>query len=32
VNDPDITAYLAASQIAVVATISRNGTPHLTPN
>ena len=31
-NDHEITAYLAASHIAVVATINRNGTPHLTPN
>jgi nitroimidazol reductase NimA-like FMN-containing flavoprotein (pyridoxamine 5'-phosphate oxidase superfamily) len=32
VNDQDITAYLDAPYIAVVATISRNGAPHLTPN
>jgi hypothetical protein len=32
VNPQEITAYLAASHIAVVATIGRNGTPHLTPN
>jgi PPOX class probable F420-dependent enzyme len=32
VNDQEIRAYLAASHIALVATISRNGTPHLTPN
>jgi PPOX class probable F420-dependent enzyme len=32
VNPQDITAYLAAPHIAVVATISRNGTPHLMPN
>jgi len=32
VNPQEITAYLAASCIAVVATISRNGHPHLTPN
>jgi len=32
VNAQEITAYLAASHIAVVATISRNGAPHLTPN
>jgi PPOX class probable F420-dependent enzyme len=32
VNPQEITAYLAAPHIAVVATISRNGTPHLTPN
>ena len=31
-NPETITAYLAASHIAVVATISRNGIPHLTPN
>jgi PPOX class probable F420-dependent enzyme len=28
----EITAYLAAPHIAVVATINRNGQPHLTPN
>jgi PPOX class probable F420-dependent enzyme len=32
VNDQEITAYLAAPHIAVVATIHRNGHPHLTPN
>jgi PPOX class probable F420-dependent enzyme len=32
VNAQEITSYLAASHIAVVATISRNGAPHLTPN
>jgi PPOX class probable F420-dependent enzyme len=32
VNAQEITTYLAASHIAVVATISRNGAPHLTPN
>jgi PPOX class probable F420-dependent enzyme len=32
VNLHEITAYLAAPHIAVVATIHRNGTPHLTPN
>jgi PPOX class probable F420-dependent enzyme len=32
VNQQEITAYLAASHIAVVATIHRNGHPHLTPN
>ena len=31
-NAQEITAYFAASHIAVVATISRNGAPHLTPN
>ncbi len=31
-NPQEITAYLAASHIAVVATIHRNGHPHLTPN
>src|SRR4030095_6093706 len=31
-NQPEITAYLAASHIAVVATINRHGYPHLTPN
>jgi PPOX class probable F420-dependent enzyme len=32
VNPQEIMAYLAALHIAVVATVSRNGTPHLTPN
>jgi nitroimidazol reductase NimA-like FMN-containing flavoprotein (pyridoxamine 5'-phosphate oxidase superfamily) len=32
VNAQEITTHLAASHIAVVATIHRNGTPHLTPN
>jgi PPOX class probable F420-dependent enzyme len=32
VNPQEITAYLAASHIAVVAPINRNGHPHLTPN
>jgi ubiquinone/menaquinone biosynthesis C-methylase UbiE len=32
VNPQEIAAYLDAPYIAVVATISRNGTPHLTPN
>jgi PPOX class probable F420-dependent enzyme len=32
VNEQEITAYLAASHIAVVATVNRNGHPHLTPN
>ena len=31
-NEQEITAYLAASHIAVVATVNRNGQPHLTPN
>src|SRR5262249_58589662 len=31
-NAQEITAYLAASHIAVVATINRHGHPHLTPN
>lgn len=31
-HDQDIMAYLNAPYIAVVATISRNGAPHLTPN
>ncbi len=31
-NQQEITAYLAASHIAVVATVNRNGEPHLTPN
>jgi PPOX class probable F420-dependent enzyme len=32
VNPQGITAYLAAPRIAVVATVNKNGTPHLTPN
>jgi nitroimidazol reductase NimA-like FMN-containing flavoprotein (pyridoxamine 5'-phosphate oxidase superfamily) len=32
VNPQKITAYLDASYSAVVATVNRNGTPHLTPN
>jgi PPOX class probable F420-dependent enzyme len=32
VNAQEITAYLDAPYIAVVATISRNGAPQLTPN
>jgi PPOX class probable F420-dependent enzyme len=32
VNQQEITAYLATSHIAVVATVNRNGHPHLTPN
>jgi PPOX class probable F420-dependent enzyme len=32
VNEQEITAYLAAPHMAVVATIHRNGHPHLTPN
>jgi PPOX class probable F420-dependent enzyme len=32
VNAQEITASLAASHIAVVATVHRHGTPHLTPN
>jgi nitroimidazol reductase NimA-like FMN-containing flavoprotein (pyridoxamine 5'-phosphate oxidase superfamily) len=32
VNEQEITAYLAAPHIAVVATVSRSGAPHLTPN
>jgi PPOX class probable F420-dependent enzyme len=32
VNAQEITAYLAAPHIAVVATINRKGHPHLTPN
>jgi PPOX class probable F420-dependent enzyme len=32
VNAQEITAYLAASHIAVVATMNRHGHPHLTPN
>ena len=31
-NPQEITTSLAAPHIAVVATISRNGQPHLTPN
>ena len=31
-NEQEITAYLAAPYIAVVATVHRNGAPHLTPN
>ena len=31
-NPQEIAAYLDAPYIAVVATIHRNGTPHLTPN
>ena len=31
-NEQEITAYLAAPLIAVVATVNRNGHPHLTPN
>ena len=31
-NQQEITAYLATSHIAVVATVNRNGHPHLTPN
>ena len=31
-NPQEITAYLAAPHIAVVATVHRNGAPHLTPN
>ena len=31
-NPQEIAAYLDAPYIAVVATISRNGAPHLTPN
>ena len=31
-NPPKITAYLAAPHMAVVATVHRNGAPHLTPN
>ena len=30
-NPQEITAYLAASHMAVVAAIDRNGSPHLTP-
>jgi PPOX class probable F420-dependent enzyme len=32
VNPQEVAAYLDAPYIAVVATISRNGAPHLTPN
>jgi PPOX class probable F420-dependent enzyme len=32
VHQAEITAYLAAAHIAVVATMHRNGHPHLTPN
>jgi PPOX class probable F420-dependent enzyme len=32
VNPQEIAAYLDAPSIAVVATINRNGAPHLTPN
>ena len=32
VNQQEITDYLAASHIAVVATINQHGHPHLTPN
>jgi PPOX class probable F420-dependent enzyme len=32
VNAQEITAYLAAPHIVVVATINKNGAPHLTPN
>jgi nitroimidazol reductase NimA-like FMN-containing flavoprotein (pyridoxamine 5'-phosphate oxidase superfamily) len=32
VNAQEMTEYLGAPHIAVVATIGRNGTPHLTPN
>jgi PPOX class probable F420-dependent enzyme len=31
-NPEEITQYLSASHIAVMATINRSGTPHLTPN
>jgi PPOX class probable F420-dependent enzyme len=31
-NPQEITAYLAAPHIAVVATVNKNGHPHLTPN
>ena len=31
-NQEEITKYLAASHIAVVATMNRHGHPHLTPN
>lgn len=31
-NPQEIAAYPDAPHIAVVATISRNGAPHLTPN
>jgi PPOX class probable F420-dependent enzyme len=32
VNPQELTAYLDTPYLAVVATISRNGAPHLTPN
>jgi PPOX class probable F420-dependent enzyme len=32
VHPQEIAAYLDAPHIAVVATVRRNGTPHLTPN
>jgi PPOX class probable F420-dependent enzyme len=32
VNQREITTYLAASHIAVIATINRHGSPQLTPN
>jgi PPOX class probable F420-dependent enzyme len=32
VTPHEIAAYLDAPHIAVVATVNRNGTPHLTPN
>jgi nitroimidazol reductase NimA-like FMN-containing flavoprotein (pyridoxamine 5'-phosphate oxidase superfamily) len=32
VNQEEITKYLAASHIAVMATMNRHGHPHLTPN
>jgi PPOX class probable F420-dependent enzyme len=32
VNPQEIKAYLAASHIAVMATVNRQGHPHLTPN
>jgi len=32
VNQQEMTTYLAASHIAVVATMNRHGHPHLTPN
>ena len=32
VNQQEITAYLAASHIAVMATLNRHGSPQLTPN
>jgi hypothetical protein len=31
-NPQEITAYLTAPHMAVVATVHRNGAPHLTPN